>query len=88
MERLKEKIEHNKVGIQAMTKLTKEVIQNFTVVPTKEVSCNNEFILQIKEAMKTTLDNHANCIIYSYWVLLPRLLEVYENDEIWKDYLQ
>ena len=38
--------------------------------------------------MKETLYNHFNCVIDLDCVLLPKILEIYEKHEAWKNYLQ
>ena len=88
MAKLKEIFKKMKVEIQYMTKLTMDVMKKFTVVPAKDIAQINDFILQMDEAMKTTLDNHIDCITNSKCVLLQRILEIYEKHEIFKTHFQ
>lgn len=63
-----------------MTKLRIYIVEKFTIVLAKEISCINDFILKIKETMKLTSPNsHVDCMIDSNYVLLPRILEICEN---------
>ena len=82
MGKLKDISKHQKEKIQHVTELTKNVVEKFTIVLAKDISHINDFILQMKGSMKTTLDNHIDCIIGSDSVLLPTILDIFEKYEI------
>ena len=54
---LEENFEKSKYEIQYMIKLTRDVLEKFTIVPTKEVARISVFILQMRESMETNPDN-------------------------------
>lgn len=42
----------------------------------------------MKEYKKTAPNNYIDCTTDLYYAVLPRIMEIYENNEIWKKYFK
>lgn len=61
--KLTDKFEEQKKEIQTVTRITLEVLNKLTIIPTKEVTRIYQFLLTMKGSLKAALKNHADCAI-------------------------
>ena len=87
LDAVSEQSESIKAEIQSLTTLTKEIVDQFIIRPSKQCTQVDTFVAKLKDSTELAPSMYADCATDADGLIVARLVEIYEKYDIWHAYV-